>query len=31
MSRHSTGLARDERNGVGVSDFDADTVDEFAV
>jgi hypothetical protein len=29
MSRQSTGLSRDER--LGASDFDADTVEEFAV
>jgi hypothetical protein len=29
MSRQSTGLSHDER--CGASDFDADTVDEFAV
>jgi hypothetical protein len=31
MSRQSTGLSRDERSGAAVSDFDADTVEEFAV
>jgi hypothetical protein len=31
MSRHSTGLSREERNGVGASEFDADTIEEFAV
>jgi hypothetical protein len=31
MSRQSTGLSRDERNGIGASEFDADTIDEFAV
>ena len=36
MSRQSTALSRDDRAGVGASeasasDFDADTVDEFAV
>jgi hypothetical protein len=31
MSRQSTGLSREERGGVGVSEFDADTIEEFAV
>jgi hypothetical protein len=31
MSRYSTGMSREERCGSGISDVDADTVEEFAV